>query len=41
MAGEAQRNIEQLSGRLVITQKNAMDFTKILGTVIKTGEEED
>lgn len=36
VAGEARRNIEQRSGRPVITQKNAVDFTKVLGTIIET-----
>jgi hypothetical protein len=37
VAGEARRNIEQRSGRPVITQKNAVDFTKVLGTIIEMG----
>jgi len=37
VAGEARCNIEQRSGRPVITQKNAVDFTKVLGTIIETG----
>ena len=36
VAGEARRNIEQRSGRPVITQKSAVDFTKVLGTIIET-----
>ena len=34
LAGEARRGIEQRSGRPVITQKNAVDFTAVLGKVI-------
>ena len=34
LAGEARRGIEQRSGRPVITQKNAVDFTTVLGKVI-------
>jgi hypothetical protein len=41
VAGEARRNIEQRSGRPVITQKNAVDFTKVLGTIIETGGEKE
>jgi hypothetical protein len=37
VAGEARRNIEQRSGRPVITQKNAVDFTKVLGAIVETG----
>jgi hypothetical protein len=36
VAGEARRNIEQRSGRPVITQKNAVNFIKVLGTIIET-----
>lgn len=36
VAGEARRNIEQRSGRPVVTQKNVVDFTKVLGTIIET-----
>jgi hypothetical protein len=36
VAGEARHNIEQRSGRPVITQKNAVDFTKVLGAIIET-----
>lgn len=41
VAGEAQRNIEQRSGRPVITQKNAVDFTKVLGAIIGTNGKND
>ncbi len=34
LAGEARRGIEQRSGRPVIMQKNAVDFTAVLGKVI-------
>ena len=38
VAGEARREIEQRSGRPVITQKNAVDFTAVLGKVIDIGD---
>ena len=38
VAGEARRGIEQRSGRPVITQKNAVDFTAVLGKVIDIGD---
>jgi hypothetical protein len=41
VAGEARRNIEQRSGRPVITQKNAVDFTKVLGAFIETDSKKD
>jgi hypothetical protein len=34
VAGDARRNIEKHTGRPVITQKNAVDFTKILGDIL-------
>jgi hypothetical protein len=34
VAGDARRNIEKRTGRSVITQKNAVDFTKVLGAII-------
>jgi hypothetical protein len=34
VAGDARRDIEKRTGRQVITQKNAVDFTKVLGAVI-------
>jgi hypothetical protein len=34
VAGDARRDIEKRTGRPVITQKNAVDFTKVLGAVI-------
>jgi hypothetical protein len=37
VAGEARRNIEQRSGRSVITPKNALDFTEVLGRIIEDG----
>jgi hypothetical protein len=37
VAGEARRGIEQRSGRPVITPKNALDFTWILGKIIENG----
>jgi len=40
VAGEARRNIEQRSGRPVITPKNALDFTKVLGKIIEGGGQE-
>lgn len=40
LAGEARRGIEQRSGRPVITQKNAMDFTAVLGKVIEIGDKD-
>jgi hypothetical protein len=36
VAGETRHNIERRSGRPVITQKNAVDFTKVLGAIIET-----
>lgn len=41
VAGEARRNIEQRSGRPVITQKNAVDFTKVLSAIIETNGKND
>ncbi len=38
VAGEARRGIERRSGRPVITQKNAVDFTAVLGKVIDIGD---
>jgi hypothetical protein len=38
VAGEARRNIEQRSGRPVITSKNALDFTRVLGKIIEDGD---
>ncbi|MDR1489320.1 MAG: hypothetical protein LBS65_02360 [Desulfovibrio sp.] len=38
VAGEARRNIEQRSGRPVLTPKNALDFTKVLGAIIESGD---
>jgi hypothetical protein len=40
LAGEARRGIEQRSGRPVITQKNAVDFTAVLGKVIEVGDKD-
>lgn len=40
VAGEARRGIEQRSGRPVITQKNAVDFTAVLGKVIEIGDKD-
>ena len=40
VAGEARRSIEQRSGRPVITPKNALDFTKVLGKIIEGGDQE-
>ena len=40
VAGEARRNIEQRSGRPVITPKNALDFTKVLDKIIEGGGQE-
>ena len=40
VAGEARRNIEQRSGRPVITPKNALDFTKVLGKIIEDGDKQ-
>jgi hypothetical protein len=37
VAGEARRNIEQRSGRPVLTPKNALDFTRVLGAIIESG----
>lgn len=37
VAGEARRNIEQRSGRPVLTSKNALDFSKVLGAIIESG----
>jgi hypothetical protein len=37
VAGEARRNIEQRSGRPVLTPKNALDFSKVLGAIIESG----
>jgi hypothetical protein len=34
VAGDARRNIEKRTGRPVISRKNAVDFTKVLGAVI-------
>ena len=36
VAGDARKAIEADTGKSVITQKNAVDFTKILGTIIET-----
>ena len=36
VAGEARCNIEQRSDRPVSTQKNVVDFTKVLGVIIET-----
>lgn len=41
IAGDARRNIEKSSGRPVITSKNAVDFTQILGAIIEGGAEDD
>jgi hypothetical protein len=38
VAGEARRNIEQRSGGPVLTPKNALDFTKVLGAIIESGD---
>ena len=35
VAGEARQSIEKRSGRPVITSKNAVDFTKLLGSIIE------
>lgn len=40
LAGEARRGIEQRSGRPVITQKNAVDFTAVLGKVIEIDDKD-
>jgi hypothetical protein len=37
VAGEARRDIEKRSGRPVITPKNALDFTNVLGAIIESG----
>jgi hypothetical protein len=37
VAGEARRNIEQRSGRPVLTPKSALDFTRVLGAIIESG----
>jgi hypothetical protein len=41
VAGEARRNIEQRSGRPVITQKNAVDFTKVLDMIIEIDKKKE
>jgi hypothetical protein len=41
VAGDARRDIEKRSGRPVITEKNAVDFTKILDAVLDDGYEND
>jgi hypothetical protein len=40
VAGAARRNIEKRSGRPVITEKNAVDFTKILNSVLENEDKE-
>jgi hypothetical protein len=38
VAGEARHNIEQRSGRPVITPKNALNFIELLGRGIECGD---
>ena len=35
IAGDARKAIEQRTGKSVITSKNAVDFTNLIGTVIQ------
>ena len=41
VAGDARRSIEERSGRPVITSKNAVDFTRVLGAVIEDVAQKD
>lgn len=41
VAGDARKNIEERSGRPVITSKNAVDFTRVLGAVIEDVAQKD
>jgi len=39
VAGDARKAIEADTGKPIITQKNAVDFTKVLGAIIETGSQ--
>lgn len=38
VAGNARRDIEKRSGRPVMTPQNAIDLSKVLGTILDNGE---
>jgi hypothetical protein len=41
VAGDARRNIEKRTKRPVLTRKNVVDFTKILGDIIDNTDTDD
>jgi len=41
VAGEARMNIEQRSGRPVLTPKKALNFTRVLGRILESGGNDD
>ena len=40
IAGNARREIEERTGKPVITSKNAIDFSRLISDIIKSAEDE-
>ena len=41
IAGNARREIEERTGKPVITSKNAIDFSRLISDIIKSAEENE